>query len=143
MPITRILLPRTQLDAEVVSAPLVEKEEGVTWEVPAFKAGHAEGTAGAGQPGNAVLLGHVTSRRSGNVFQQLDKVEVDDPIEVFSGSVTFVYRVVEVKAVPRTDVAVLDPTDSPSVSLITCTGAWNPILWDYMERLVVRAELVS
>jgi sortase A len=143
MPVTRIVLPRTQLDAEVVSAPLVEKDDGVTWEVPAFKAGHAEGTAGAGQPGNAVLLGHVTSRRSGNVFQELDKVEVGDPVETFSDSVRFVYRVVEVKAVPRTDVSVLDPTDSPTISLITCTGAWNPLLWDYMERLVVRAELVG
>ena len=143
VPITRVLLPRTRLDAEVVPAELVDKDGSSTWQVPAFKAGHAQGTAGAGEVGNAVLLGHVTSRQSGNVFQRLDAVRVDDAVKVFSGSVVFDYRVVEVKSVPRTDVAVLDPTETPTISLITCTGAWNPLIWDYMERLVVRAELVG
>jgi len=29
------------------------------------------------------------------------------------------------------------------VSLITCTGVWLPTIWDYTERLVVRAELTQ
>lgn len=144
LPITRVrVLSSVPIDSEVVVSPLVEVAGGVTWEVPAFKVGHAEFTAGAGQEGNGVLLGHVNSRGLGNVFQQLDKARVGDKLEVFSGARRFDYRVVETRVVPRTEVSVLDPTPNASVSLITCVGLWNPLLNDYMERLVVRAELVE
>ena len=53
------------------------------------------------------------------------------------------YRVVDVRKVWRTDISVLEPTESPSVTLITCAGMWLPGVWDYAQRLVVRAELVS
>ena len=55
-PITHLLLPRSGIDTSVVPAPYAQitEDEG-TWEVPPFVAGHAEFTAGAGQPGNAVL----------------------------------------------------------------------------------------
>src|SRR5436853_180371 len=61
--------------------------------------------------------------------------------KVFAETERFDYRVVEVHAVSRTDVSVLESTETPSVSLITCTGDWNAALHDYMQRLVVRAEL--
>ena len=35
----------------------------------------------------------------------------------------------------------LATSDVPAVTLVTCTGAWLPTVWDYAERLVVRAEL--
>jgi len=144
VPITGVTLPRIGLVADVVPAALAELEDGATWLVPAFKAGHAQYTAGAGQSGNAIVLGHVTSRSLGNVFERLYLGRVGDVVLVFSGpEQVFEYRVVEVQAVSRTDVSVLQPTDTPSISLITCTGAWNAALHDYMERLVVRAELTS
>jgi sortase A len=111
--------------------------------VPPFVVGHAEGTAGAGAAGNAVLMGHITSRNLGNVFINLDKVQVGDMLAVFSGDRQFDYRVVEVKAVPRTDVSVVEPTGKPTVTLITCTGTWLPLISDYSHRLVVRAERVG
>jgi LPXTG-site transpeptidase (sortase) family protein len=142
--ITRLVLPRIDLTTDVVSAPLVHNEDNsLTWQIPPFVAGHAEGTAGAGEIGNAVLFGHVTSRQWGNVFLTLDKVKLNDQVQVFSGPTEFDYRVVDIRAVPRDDVSVLDPTPSASITLITCTGTWNPVLWDYMERLVVRAELAT
>jgi LPXTG-site transpeptidase (sortase) family protein len=113
----------------------------MTWEVPAFKIGHAETTAGAGQPGNAVLLGHVTSLRSGNVFANLDQVTVGQAIQVFAEATAFNYTVVSTTHVPRTDTTAIEPGDATAVSLITCTGVWLPTIWDYTERLVVRAEL--
>jgi LPXTG-site transpeptidase (sortase) family protein len=142
-PITRVEIPRIPLVADVVTAPLVENGDDVTWYVPAFKAGHAEGTAGAGQVGNAVLLGHVTSRNAGNVFQTLQKARVGDVVVVDSDDDAFEYRVTSIRSVPRDDVDVLEPQGGTSVTLITCTGAWNAALWDYMERLVVRADLVE
>src|SRR5258708_11827590 len=139
-PITHVESPAISLSADVVPAGLIQRDGGVTWEVPAFKIGHAETTAGAGQPGNAVLLGHVTSVRSGNVFANLDQVEVGQAINVFANSSEFTYTVVSTSHVPRTDTSSIQPGDAAAVSLITCTGVWLPTIWDSTPRLVVRAE---
>lgn len=141
LPITRVVVASIGLDTEVTDASLVPVDGGYTWQVPAFKAGHAQSTAGAGENGNAVLLGHVTSVHSGNVFADLNRVQVGDAVQVFSGDEQFIYTVDSTRVVPRTDSTVLDPTPTPTVSLITCTGLWLPTIWDYTERLVVRAEL--
>jgi len=141
LPITHVEIPAISLSADVVPAGLIQRDGGVTWEVPAFKIGHAETTAGAGQAGNAVLLGHVTSVRSGNVFANLDQVEVGQAINVFAATTAFTYTVVSTSHVPRTDTSSIQPGEATAVSLITCTGVWLPTIWDYTERLVVRAEL--
>ncbi|MDQ3810014.1 MAG: class F sortase, partial [Chloroflexota bacterium] len=143
LPITRIAIPDIALDAEAVPAQLIENHGGVTWQVPPFKVGHAEASAGAGSPGNAVLLGHVRSRAEGNVFANLHSVRPGEVVQVFSGPLSFNYRVVDVRTVSRTDLSVVRPTSSPSVTLITCTGVWLPLLSDYTERVVVRAERTS
>jgi LPXTG-site transpeptidase (sortase) family protein len=141
LPITHVEIPAIGLSADVVPAGLVQRDGGLTWEVPAFKIGHAETTADAGQPGNAVLLGHVTSLRSGNVFADLDQVSIGQTIHVFADTQEFTYTVVSTTHVPRTDTSALAQDETPAVSLITCTGVWLPTIWDYTERLVVRAEL--
>jgi LPXTG-site transpeptidase (sortase) family protein len=141
--ITHLEVERIGLSADVVPAQLVERNGATTWEVPAFKVGHAEATAGAGAPGNAVLLGHVTSVRSGNVFRDLEQMQVGDAVQIYSESDHFDYRVVDVERVQRTDAQVLEQGLTPTVSLITCTGIWLPTIWDYTERLVVRAELAE
>ena len=33
--------------------------------------------------------------------------------------------------------------ETASLTLITCTGLWLPTIWDYTERLVVRADLLD
>jgi len=139
--ITHVEIPSIGLSADVVPARLVQRAGGLTWDVPAFKIGHAESTAAAGQPGNAVLLGHVTSVHSGNVFADLDQVQVGQPIHVYSDAREFTYTVVSTTRVARTDTSALEQSDTPAVSLITCTGIWLPTIWDYTERLVVRGAL--
>jgi sortase A len=121
----------------------VEDGDSVTWDIPKFVAGHAESTAGAGQVGNAVVLGHLISRTLGNVFENLDRTRPGDVLHVRSGAQEFNYTVVDVRNVDRLDVDVLDPTSTPTITLITCAGVWNPLLHDYMERLIVRGELMS
>jgi LPXTG-site transpeptidase (sortase) family protein len=142
-PISRVVIPRLSLDAAAVPAKLVEWHGGQTWQVPAFKIGHAEDTAGAGGPGNAVLVGHVTSQNVGNVFHDLHLVHPGDIVQVFSGEREFEYHVVDVRTVDRKDVSIVRRTDVPSLTLLTCTGAWLPVVADYAQRLVVRAELES
>jgi LPXTG-site transpeptidase (sortase) family protein len=143
LPITRIVIPSISLDSDVVPARLVEREQNTTWDVPAMKVGHAQATAGAGGAGNAVLVGHVDSRGLGNVFHNLDALRVGDQVEVSSGGHTFRYQVGDVRTVQRNDVSVVQPTQTPSVTLITCTGHWLPLVADFTHRLVVRAELAS
>jgi LPXTG-site transpeptidase (sortase) family protein len=142
-PITRLRVGRIGLDTDVVPAPIIDVPGGTTWAVPAFAAGHGEGSAGAGEHGNAVLLGHVASPDAGSVFRHLHRVQAGDVVDVFSHRRRFTYVVVEVRIVPRTDVAVLAPTGSATLSLITCTGTWLPALQEFSHRLVVRAELAS
>ena len=143
LPVTRVVIPAIDLDTEVVEAPLVDKGGERTWLVPAFKAGQAQDTAGAGQRGNAVLMGHVSSIHSGDVFRNLDRVHVGDAVEVFSAERRFAYRVYETRSVPPTDLAMIAPTADAVVSLFTCTGTWDPLAWDFTERLFVRAKLAS
>jgi LPXTG-site transpeptidase (sortase) family protein len=141
LPIERIAIPTIGLDAEVVPAGLIQQNGALTWEIPKHKAGHAEGTAGAGALGNAVLLGHVDSLRSGDVFRQLENVSVGDRVTVRSGGGLYTYEVVEARAVERADTSMVQTTQRASLTLFTCHGQWLPTIWDYTHRFVVRAEL--
>jgi LPXTG-site transpeptidase (sortase) family protein len=142
-PITRLHVPSIRLDTEVVPARLVAAAGVTTWEVPAFHAGHGVLTAGAGEPGNAIVVGHVSSISQGNVFRSLDRVRVGDAVQVFSNDLGYDYLATEVKRVPRTDLAILAPTDGATVTLLTCIGQWLADVNDYAERLIVRAVLVA
>jgi LPXTG-site transpeptidase (sortase) family protein len=142
-PITRLHVPSIRLDTEVVPARLVAALGVTTWEVPALRAGHGLHTAGAGEPGNAVLVGHVSSISHGNVFRSLDRVRPGDVVQIFSDGLGYDYVATEVKRVPRTDLAILAPTEGASVTLLTCTGQWLADVNDYAERLIVRATLVA
>jgi LPXTG-site transpeptidase (sortase) family protein len=142
-PVTRVVIPSITLDSPAVPVGLVSRDSAVTWEVPPFRVGYAETTSGAGDSGNTVLVGHVTSRSLGNVFEHLHQVRTGDTVELFSRQQQFNYRVVEVRTVARDDVSVLQPTATPSATLITCTGPWIPVANDYAQRLVVHAELAD
>lgn len=142
LPISHLSISSIDLSVDVVPADMVERDGGWTWTVPAFKVGHAVGTAGAGDAGTALLLGHVESLHSGNVFATLDRVGVGDSVRVTSeNDRVFDYDVVSVTRVPRDDTSAFAQTDVPSLSMVTCAGIWLPTVWDFSERLVVRAEL--
>ena len=144
-PPRRLRIPSIRLDSEVVPARLVRlgaDADAITWEVPAHRVGHAQGTAAAGAPGNTVLLGHVSSVNAGNVFAHLDRLQVGDEIAV-EGEESYIYRVTEIRRVPRHDLSVMAPAEGAALTLITCTGAWLPDALDYSHRLAVRATLVS
>jgi LPXTG-site transpeptidase (sortase) family protein len=142
-PVTRVVIPSIKLDAPAVPADLVKDSGAITWAVPPFKVGHAQDTGGAGGPGNAVLVGHVSSRSVGNVFEQLHDVHAGDDITIFSNDQRFSYRVSDVRTVQRSDVSVVQPTTTPALTLITCTGVWLPVVNDYAQRVIVRAELTA
>jgi sortase A len=130
------------LEAPVQPAPLVEVDGGLQWEVPAFAAGHGEGTANPGEAGNAVFMGHVQSVAAGEVFRDLHLVQVGQEITfTAAGAETTVYQVVDVRTVTPGEVSVVAPTPDPTVTLITCAGQWLPQARDYSERLIVVGKL--
>lgn len=139
LPAQRVIIPKIKLDSRVVESPIKDGQ----WQVPKFVAGHLEGTAHPGQVGNAVLSGHVESIASGNVFANLDKVEIGDRITVVSPVAAYEYVVQEKKVVKNTDLSVVQPTPDETLTLITCTGVFIPATRDYDRRLILVAKRAS
>ena len=77
--------------------------------------GRIEGTADVGTAGNLGLAGH----RDG-FFRGLKNVRVGDTIEVESLDGTTRYRVTDLSIVEPTDVHVLAPTATATLTLVTC-----------------------
>jgi sortase A len=96
--------------------------------------GWIEGTAMPGEDGNVGLAGH----RDG-YFRVLKDLKLGDTIEVQSVGRTLRYRVTNLKVVEPTDVSVLDPTDEPSVTLVTCYPFYY--VGSAPQRYIVRGTL--
>ena len=95
--------------------------------------GQIEGTALPGEVGNIGIAGH----RDG-FFRPLKDVAVGDALvlETTSESITFVVE--ELHIVDPTDVWVLAPTSSPSVTLVTCYPFY--FIGSAPQRFIVRAS---
>lgn len=100
-----------------------------------YAVGHFTETAGPGEPGNFALVGH-RGHIYGPFFLRLDQVEAGDPIFVQSDGATYIYRVSEAFVVQPDETWVLNPTEEPQITLITCTPKWINT-----HRLVVRGVL--
>jgi sortase A len=87
--------------------------------------------------GNTVLLGHrFTYTNPRGTLYYLNKVSVGDELAVYYNNKKFVYQVAVVKVVPPTDVSIEAPSDTPQLTIYTCTPLWLP-----HDRLVVVANL--
>ena len=96
--------------------------------------GWIQGTAMPGEDGNIGLAGH----RDG-YFRVLKDIKLGDAIEVQSAGRTMRYRVTSLKIVKPSDVSVLDPTDEPSVTLVTCYPFYY--VGNAPQRYIVRGTL--
>jgi sortase A len=96
--------------------------------------GWIEGTAAPGVPGNLGLAGH----RDG-YFRGVKDLKVDDLIEVQTVDRTVRYRVSEILIVEPSDVFVLEPTDEPSITLVTCYPFY--FVGHAPQRYVVKGHL--
>jgi sortase A len=98
--------------------------------------GHYPGTSLPGNPGNAAIAGHRTTYLK--PFYNLDQLAPGDPIYVTTLQGRFQYKVVDTLVVSPDDVAVLNPTASPILTLTTCNPRYSA-----ETRMVVQASLVS
>ncbi|MEI2665319.1 class F sortase [Rossellomorea sp. LJF3] len=106
-----------------------------------------EGGYKPGEPGNAVIGGHVDSRNGPAVFYKLNKLSKGDEIIVKNKEGekrTFV--VIEKKEYPWDDAplkSIFGYSPASSLNLITCTGDFDHSARNYSKRLVVYTELKS
>jgi sortase A len=140
VPATRIMIPKLDLDKELIEAPIVDGQ----WDVTFFRydVAHLEGTAYPGMPGNAVLAAHRQHRLGNGPFLYLSTMAPGDLIYAVGPGVTYIYEVEWVEEVEPTDIEVTFPTEQPSLTLITC-DTWDWINRTFLKRLVVRAVLVE
>ena len=96
--------------------------------------GHYIGTAMPGEVGNVGIAGHRTTW--GRPFRNLDKLHKGDQIFISTPRAAVMYHVVWIKVVSPTDMSVIAPTTTPSLTLTTCNPPYSAA-----SRLIVRAEL--
>lgn len=98
-------------------------------------AGHVSGTAMPGSNGNVAITGH----RDG-FFRGLKNVALGDRIEVQRTGATDTYVVRSIHTVSPKDISVLKPTDSPTLTLITCYPFY--FVGAAPQRYIVEASLL-
>jgi sortase A len=97
--------------------------------------GHIPGTAVPGPSGNVGLAGHRTS-----YFRSLQKIKVGDEIRYSTLAGTFTYRVVSLRVVLPNAIEVLDSTQRPTLTLVTCYPFHS--IGAAPKRFIVHAEMV-
>ena len=98
--------------------------------------GHIPGTALPGERGNIGLAAHRDT-----FFRRLGDIRAGDDVRVVTPDGTFSYRVEGTKVVNPSDVWVLDPTERPALTLVTC----YPLSYvgSAPQRFIVRALLAG
>lgn len=123
---TRIVIPSIQVDAPIV--------QGDGWEQLRRGVGQHIGTASPGQKGNLVLSAH--NDIFGEIFKNLDMLMPGDVVTINTMGEQFTYVIKETEIVEPTAIDVMDPTTTPTLTLISC----YPYLIDN-KRIVVFGEL--
>jgi sortase A len=140
----RIKIPSIALDAKIENVALTKTGAMATPKDP-VNAGWYQYGARPGEPGSAVIAGHVDWWNGATAtFQDLHKVKVGDTITTQDDkgvSTTFVVKNIH-KYNPKADATgIFISKDGKShLNLITCAGAWDKKAKQYTERLVVFAE---
>jgi hypothetical protein len=139
-------IPRLHLTTRLVG---LRKNRDGTLQVPAdpARAGwYSEGPA-PGDAGPAVIVGHVDDYRGPAVFARIKSLRKNDQIRIRRADgtlVTFVVQLVRTyskRNFPTKLVYAGDPR--PSLRLITCGGAFDPVSKHYLSNTVVFASLTS
>jgi sortase A len=124
----RIAVPRIGLSSVVL--------EGDDTNVLKLAVGHIPGTALPGEQGNIAIAGHRDT-----FFRGLRDVRKNDEIALTTPAATYRYRVESTEVVEPDDTAVLKPSVTPSLTLVTCYP------FNYVgsapERFIVRAQQVA
>lgn len=100
-------------------------------------------TSSPGESGNVVILGHSSNNllNPGDykyAFVNLKRLDNDDIVYLDFEGVRYAYKVVEKTILPPTDLSYIMPTETPSLTLVTCDPPGTDT-----NRLYVRAVQIS
>jgi LPXTG-site transpeptidase (sortase) family protein len=141
---TRLLVPSIKVDAPVEPVGLDAQGRMATPSLAGNVAWYRLGSS-PGDVGDAVMAGHLDWTSGPAVFWYLSKVRKGDEITVERADGTRIKFVADAtRSVPydsSTD-ALFTRDGAPSLTLITCAGAWDRQRGTYLQRLVVHATLV-
>jgi len=126
--IGRLTIPAADVDAIVT--------EGVDDPTLRRAVGHIPNTALPGEPGNVALAGHRDT-----FFRGLAKLELGDPIQLITTAGTYDYVVEDLRIVEPTEIQVLAPGATSTLTLITCYPF--RYIGTAPQRFVVRASEVG
>jgi LPXTG-site transpeptidase (sortase) family protein len=143
----RLLIPKIGVDAPFTD--LVIGPTGRLEPPPAADTNlvgwHAKGVS-PGEPGTAIIAGHVDTKTSAAVFVNLGQLEAGDVFHVERADgrrASFVVDSVETFEKDNfPSRRVYDDTARPEVRLITCAGDYDRTARDYTDNLVVFAHLL-
>ena len=99
-------------------------------------AGHIEDTAFPGDSGNIGIAGHRDT-----IFRPVRNLHVGDPLVLTTSDRVFRYRIARTTIVEPEDVYVLDPSDHPTLTLVTCFPF--EFIGHAPRRFIVSADLVG
>jgi len=142
----RVLIPAIDVDADVIDLGLKPDR---TLEVPTdfAQTGWYTGRSVPGAVGPSVVVGHVDSFSGPAVFFRLRDLAAGDIIEIHrSDGVVTRFRVTETKMVDKDEfptAEVYDPTEAPTLRLITCGGDFDRSVRSYEGNLLVFAEHIE
>lgn len=126
----RIVIPKIDVDMPIIegTSEKASLDKGA-WKMPS--------TSSPDQGGNTAITAHRYKYRppSKETFYLLDKLAIGDTFTINWNGLEYTYRVREVKVVEPTAVEVLNNTEDPVVTLITCTP-----LFTTKQRLIVVAQ---
>ena len=141
-----LLLPSARIRADIVQVGRTPRGAIGSPDNP-FVIGWYNVGAEPGEPGNAILAGHrdyedIDGNVGTGVCWELDRVKVGDQMVIRDAeqNIAWVYEVTEAVTVDPYDpdsARYLAATDESVVTLITCTGAFNPQTHTYSHRLVI------
>ena len=127
------LLGRIDAPSIEMSAPLLEGSDDGTLN---HGAGHIEDTPFPGQAGNIGIAGHRDT-----VFRPLRRIHVGDPLALTTADRVYHYTISKTLIVGPDDVYVLDVTEQPTLTLVTCYPF--EFIGHAPKRFIVQAQLVG
>jgi sortase (surface protein transpeptidase) len=139
----RLSIPTIQVDAAVEPAGLTASGAMEEPSAPDLLAWYAFGPR-PGEPGNAVVAGHVDWTTRLAVFWHLRDLRPGDIVRVAADDgVTRTFLVTRVATYPNDHLPLIDVFGAASgahLNLVTCAGAFDPGSRRYEETLVVSAD---
>jgi sortase A len=127
-PLGRLEAPRLGLSVMV--------SQGVSGRTLRRSAGHIPGTALPGELGNVGIAGHRDT-----FFRPLKEIRKNDTLTLTTLQGTYQYVVDSTEIVSPDNVKVLDPTDRPVLTLVTCYPFYY--VGSAPKRFIVQAHLAS